>query len=413
MFFSDSVETPTVTHITFSTHGGAGKVAQRLVALQSSFGMNSTLLTATDAKLPSLLLSDPTLVARGLVDFYLVRKTQKSHLFSLLRNAKQNLVSDVLNERSEVIHLHWTPGVVGSEGIRDLVRMGKKVVWTTHDMWPMTGGCHHALGCEKYWASCEHCPQVRGFFRYKVSIEFSKRREVIDCGQGIDIIAPSHWMSRNIEKSSMFSNATVSVIPNYLDTAYFTPGDRAASRHMFGLAEDVFVIGCAAADLEDPMKGISNVMEVVRQLQHSCPEIKFKLLMVGAGYKTLTDQLFKTTGLLDDNSMVGAYNAMDVFVSASIAESFSYTLAEAAAVGIPRVCLNESSMPEMIEPGITGLIANSLEEMTQALTILARDADLTRRMGKNSREMAIQRFSSEVIYRAHLELYSSNQEGTK
>jgi hypothetical protein len=95
---NDSITTPSVVHITFSTHGGAGKVAQRLVELQSSFGMKSSLLTATDGKLPSLLLSDPSLVARGLLDFYLVRRTQNSHLFSLLRNTEQKLDGSVLDE---------------------------------------------------------------------------------------------------------------------------------------------------------------------------------------------------------------------------------------------------------------------------------------------------------------------------
>ena len=410
---NDSITTPSVVHITFSTHGGAGKVAQRLVALQSSFGMKSSLLTATEGKLPSLLLSDPFLVARGLLDFYLVRRTQNSHLFSLLRNTEQKLDSSVLGEQSEVIHLHWTPGMIGSEGIRALVDSGKKVVWTTHDMWPMTGGCHHALGCEKYQSSCEHCPQTREFFQTKVSNEFKRRQQVIDHGRGIEIIAPSKWMSDKLKKSSMFTNANVSIIPNYLDTAHFSPRDKASSRRVFGISEDEFVIGCAAADLADPMKGISNVMDVVRKLQDSYPETNFRLLLVGAGNKAVSDQLFKTTGLLDDNSMVDAYNSMDVFVSASLAESFSYTLAEAASVGIPRVCLNESSMPEMIEPGVTGLIANSLGEMAQTLITLARDANLAHLMGRKSREMAIQRFSGEVVHRAHMAVYASDQRGTK
>jgi glycosyltransferase involved in cell wall biosynthesis len=410
---NDSITTPSVVHITFSTHGGAGKVAQRLVALQSSFGMKSSLLTATDGKLPSLLLSDPSLVARGLLDFYLVRRTQNSHLFSLLRNTEQKLDSSILDERPEVIHLHWTPGMIGPEGIRALVNSGKKVVWTTHDMWPMTGGCHHALGCEKYQSSCEHCPQTREFFQSKVSNEYKRRQQAIDHGRGIEIIAPSKWMSDKLKKSSMFTNANVSVIPNYLDTAHFSPRDKAVSRRVFNISEDEFVIGCAAADLADPMKGISNVMDVVRKLRDSCPETNFRLLLVGGGNKAESDQLFKTTGLLNDSSMVDAYNSMDVFVSASLAESFSYTLAEAASVGIPRVCLNESSMPEMIEPGITGLIANSLDEMVLALIRLARDRNLVYQMGRNSRAMATQRFSGEVVHQAHMAVYANHQRGTK
>jgi glycosyltransferase involved in cell wall biosynthesis len=211
----------------------------------------------------------------------------------------------------------------------------------------------------------------------------------------------------------MFTNANICVIPNYLDTAHFSPRDKAACRRVFNISEDEFVIGCAAADLADPMKGISNVMDVVRKLRDSCPETNFRLLLVGAGNKAESDRLFKTTGLLNDSSMVDAYNSMDVFVSASLAESFSYTLAEAASVGISRVCLNESSMPEMIEPGITGLIANSLDEMVLALIRLARDRNLVYQMGRNSRAMATQRFSADVVHRAHMTVYGHHQRGTK
>ena len=251
---NDSTATPSVMHITFSTHGGAGKVAQRLVDLQTGFGMKSALIYATNGQLPSLLGTDPILVTRGLFDFYVVRKTQESHLFSLFRNSNKQIEFPTDDSTNHVVHLHWTPGMIGTEGIRSLVKSGKKVVWTTHDMWPMTGGCHHALGCEKYQSSCEDCPQTRGFFQSKVSKEFKKRQQVIDNGRGIELIAPSNWMSDKLKKSSMFSNATVSVIPNYLDTAHFSPRDKAASRRLFGIPDDVFVIGCSAADLADPMK---------------------------------------------------------------------------------------------------------------------------------------------------------------
>lgn len=43
---------------------------------------------------------------------------------------------------ADVIHLHWiNKGFVSLSGLRQLLALNKRVVWTCHDMWPFTGGC--------------------------------------------------------------------------------------------------------------------------------------------------------------------------------------------------------------------------------------------------------------------------------
>ena len=73
-----------ICHITFSTSGGAGIVAKRLQEGQSKAGIESRLLSMTNKNIQALLFSDPLLVGKALVDFYGVRRTRESHLFSLL-----------------------------------------------------------------------------------------------------------------------------------------------------------------------------------------------------------------------------------------------------------------------------------------------------------------------------------------
>ena len=45
--------------------------------------------------------------------------------------------------------------------LRRLLDLGKPVVWTLHDTWPFTGGCHHSVDCEKFHSDCGGCPQLR------------------------------------------------------------------------------------------------------------------------------------------------------------------------------------------------------------------------------------------------------------
>ena len=50
-------------------------------------------------------------------------------------------------QNADIVHLHWiNKGFVSLNGLENLMGMGKKIVWTCHDMWPFTGGCYHPRG---------------------------------------------------------------------------------------------------------------------------------------------------------------------------------------------------------------------------------------------------------------------------
>ena len=44
------------------------------------------------------------------------------------------------------------------EGVEKIIALGKPVIWTMHDMWCMTGICHHAGDCRGYLKKCGNCP---------------------------------------------------------------------------------------------------------------------------------------------------------------------------------------------------------------------------------------------------------------
>ena len=67
---------------------------------------------------------------------------------------------------ADVINLHW----VGAEtlSISEIGQIRKPIVWTFHDMWAFTGGCHYAQECLRFQDSCGACPQLlrRGGFKW-------------------------------------------------------------------------------------------------------------------------------------------------------------------------------------------------------------------------------------------------------
>jgi glycosyltransferase involved in cell wall biosynthesis len=90
----------------------------------------------------------------------------------------------------------------------------------------------------------------------------------------------------------------------------------------------------------------------------------------------------------------------DVFVLASFAEGLPVALMEAMALGVPCVSTTIAAIPELISNGENGLLvppANS-EALSLAITKLANDPELRRRLGRNAR------FTAESDYNLALNL---------
>ena len=64
-------------------------------------------------------------------------------------------------------HLHWITG--GFLNVGSLRRWQVPFVWTLHDMWAFTGGCHYDEGCGRYRTRCESCPALGSSRRFDLS----------------------------------------------------------------------------------------------------------------------------------------------------------------------------------------------------------------------------------------------------
>ena len=62
---------------------------------------------------------------------------------------------------ADVIHLHWTnQAMLSLRNMQKILRSGKRVVITMHDMWTFTGVCHNAADCQRWLSGCGKCPQL-------------------------------------------------------------------------------------------------------------------------------------------------------------------------------------------------------------------------------------------------------------
>jgi hypothetical protein len=152
--------TKQVTHLSYSSAGGAGIVATRLSSAQKSLGWSAELLTGSASDLRAAPLEHPSVTLSAAVDEYLIKKPGFPSLFSSTRDQQHSLPQGL--PPSDIYHLHWTNGLLNLGRASALRKT--PVFWTLHDMNPFTGGCHHSFDCEGYTTDCSGCPAVRPLF---------------------------------------------------------------------------------------------------------------------------------------------------------------------------------------------------------------------------------------------------------
>ncbi len=96
-------------------------------------------------------------------------------LFAKEINFNKNIEEEIKN--CDVVHLHNIHGyyIDYVKLFKLLKKYNKKIVWTLHDMWPITGRCGYSFGCNKWKDSCGKCKNKKA---YPISIIDRSKKEI-------------------------------------------------------------------------------------------------------------------------------------------------------------------------------------------------------------------------------------------
>ena len=154
----NSSEKMRVIHVSYSAEGGAGRSAWRLHDNLTNLGTDS-LFFAFDqaATIPTSAQARPIdrLLARFMrnIDKLPNKLYRKRVTTSWSNNWAPNLTLRSIRALSpDIIHLHFIGA--GAFPIRAFEDVRCPIVWTLHDMWAFTGGCHYAGSCGGFLDSC-------------------------------------------------------------------------------------------------------------------------------------------------------------------------------------------------------------------------------------------------------------------
>lgn len=404
---------------TFDNQGGAARAAYRLHQGLNRIGVESWVLCqskfsqdpkAIGAKTSSGIEQAKTGLRLTLDQLPLKRYKGKSKQLFSPHWLPSNISDRVERLNPDLLNLHWISA--GYLKIEALAKFKQPLVWTLHDMWSFTGGCHYNEDCDKYTANCGACPILGSTKETDLSRQIWQRKHKSWEDLNLTIVTPSRWLGDCAKASSLFGDRRVEVIPYGLDLETYRPIDRTTARNLLKLPQDKqLVLFLSLNATSDRRKGFQLLQPALQQLSNSGWQDKLELMVVGASQPENPPDLgFKAhyLGIMrDDLTLALAYSAADVFVAPSIQDNLPNTVLEAIACGTPCVAFKIGGMPDMVEHQANGYLASPFEteDLARGIGWVLEDGDRLQNLSTFARGKAEREFALEIQARRYQTLY--------
>jgi glycosyltransferase involved in cell wall biosynthesis len=196
------------------------------------------------------------------------------------------------------------------------------------------------------------------------------------------------------------------VMPPGLQLAHVP--SKAEARKELGLDQNE--IYCAFIGRITQIKRPDRFLDVVAKLRNSGAKVNFIVAGAGDLLQECQDRVAAENlpvtflGWREDIEAVLA--AADFVILTSDNEGTPLSLIQAGMVGIPVVATNVGSTNEIVVDGKTGLLTDlSVDQLANAVTKVATDADLRAQMGAAGREYTMARYGVARLVKDHQDLY--------
>lgn len=369
--------------------GGAAVAANRLMKALNNNGVKAKMLVRdkeSDALTVVGLPKSPMLHWHFLWERFVIfcrLHFSRKHLFEVdIANTGSDITRLREFQEADVIHLHWiNQGMLSLNGIRKILRSGKPVVWTMHDIWPATAICHLTLGCHYFINRCANCKYLPGGGGSSdLSSRIWQKKQQILADGNIYYVACSRWLESEAKSSALLKGQKITSIPNPIDTHIYKKGNKQEARQRLGLPLDKKLILFASQRVTNVNKGMSYLVDACRQLGDLTKDLCEVVILGGHAEEVLEQLPMKAHPLgyiNDEQRVVDVYNAADVFVLPSLSENLPNTIMEAMACGVPCVAFKVGGIPEEIDHLKNGYVAayRDAADLAKGIAWVLQEAD--------------------------------------
>ena len=404
---------------TTDNQGGAAIATYRLHCGLRSIGINSHLLVQVKKTDDYSVVGPLTKWQKIFAFFRLYLDVVTTRLYRKRKKVifspawlSESLVSKVTKFNPDIVHLFWVCD--GFLRIETLKKFKQPIVWTLHDMWPFTGGCHYDEGCGRFQHSCGNCPVLHSERERDLSRRIWERKQIAWEGVPIVVVATSHWLADMARSSSLFRGQRIEVIPNGIDTEIYKPISKEVARATYNLPQDKHLILFSAfGATSDKRKGNQFLVQALEKISRAGWGSNTELLIIGASRPENPPDLGMKVHYMgrmhDEISQVLLYSAADIVVAPSMQENLSNTVMESLACGTPVVAFNIGGMPDMIDHHVNGYLARPFDpdDLADGIMWVLENKDRRDVLSQRARQTVVERYALKVVANRYLVLYQS------
>jgi len=307
-----------------------------------------------------------------------------------------------------IVNLHWVARWLDLPSFFASLPDNIPVVWSLHDLIPITGGCHYPGECDGFMKQCGDCPQQRYPHAFDASRTFFNIKKDWYDRINLHFVANSRWTAAQTNRSALGKLAkSVHVIHYGLDVQQYIPVDRTIAKAALKIPEGKFVIGFSCSDFHEKRKGAHLLLEALKDL----PSDNVMLLVLGGGNWPRDQGRFETISLGSLNTprlQSIFYSALDVFAAPSKVETFGNVAMEAMACATPVVAYSAGGLADVLVNGETGLVepeCGNIKKFAAMLKWMSQHSSERILMGRAARERVLMKFTDTRMASEYQKLY--------
>lgn len=413
--------------VTFISHadtlGGAAIVTYRLMCALRNEGVDARMVVFTKCTDDPNVSCIGTRFGRGMrflserMEIALFNGFSYSKLFKVsTASVGTRVYSHPWVKEADVVVLGWfNQGLLSLRGIRRLHNMGKPLVWVMHDMWAMTGICHHAYECRRFKdGGCGKCQFLTGHRVADLSRRVWQKKMDLVSRVPVRYVAVSHWLAGQARESLLLRDAAIEVVPNAFPADFYSPsgtGEADQDPLASSGANELRVVICAAR-LDDPIKGLPYAIDALNYIFDNHPDIARRMTAIFVGElrdPAALDSLrlhHLMLGRVNDHAMLRQiYAYSQVVLSTSLYESLPGTLIEGQSMGCIPVTFDRGGQCDIVDHLVTGYIAEykNPESVAEGIIWGATQSGISR---EELHQTVVDRFSSGAIARRFIDIFN-------
>lgn len=309
-------------------------------------------------------------------------------------------------QKADLIHCHNLHSYFFNLATLEKIAKLKPVIWTFHDMWPITSHCAHAFSGEVKDGFFQ-CPSLDIFppLAWHNEKYLEKKKANIYKKSIFHITVPSVWLKEKVTQS-LLADRPINLIYNGINTNIFKPQPSIECRQALDLPLDKKIVLSVIKKSQSNLWKGADYLPAVRQAFQARTDVFFVCL--GGSNDPPTQSVRYIPYVRGELELAKYYGAADILLYPSIADNCPLVVLEAQGSSLPVVAFKTGGIPELISHGITGYLAKykDTRDLVKGVEfVLNLSEEALQTMKKNAHQRVRENFSMEGMFNQYLELY--------